>query len=99
MDDIFRSIHKLTIDDCDFEELMMNDIISIEKCYIHMLQGNEFNLQLSDDPMYSYIEKEYLSEFIKTHYIPVISTRIHITDKNLLDSVVDYYLRINYLED
>ena len=99
MEVIINKLQNLdVIDDSqiNLQRLMINDIHSIQECYENMLNGYDFELILSDDPDYQYLEKETMGEFVKQNYYNIISKNILVNDKNLLDSIVDYYLEQNF---
>ena len=99
MEDIINKLQNLyVIDDSqiNLQRLMINDIHSIQECYENMLNGYDFELILSDDPDYQYLEKETMGEFVKQNYYNIISKNIFVHDKNLLDSIVDYYLEQHF---
>ena len=99
MEQIINMFRDLDIDEdtqLNLEKLMKGDVYSIQNCYENMINGRDFELNLSDDPDYQYLDKETLGEFIKANYYNIISKNIIVTDKNLLDSIVDYYLEQNF---
>ena len=102
MENLLDMFDKLQIDNqtrLNLEQLMINDIYSIQTCYENMNKGFDFELNISDDPDYQYLDRNTLGDFIKTNYYGIISKNIHVADMRLLDSIVDYYLDQNHCSD
>lgn len=98
MEDILKQLSDIDLNQSiDYTSLMLDDVYNIEKCYLHMLKGNDFELHLSDDPNYQYIDKDELGDFIRNNCANVIRSRLSKIDENLLNTIIDYYLAENFM--